>query len=312
MSATDIKSMFESIKESLHVEKPASSGFRNFLRMEVGKTYLVRFVPNMGDPKSTFFHYKHHGFTSNATGQYVDATCPREFGDRCPICEARFKLYKTKDEADRNLAYMIRPHEKHLANIYVVNDPTNPENEGTVKILRFGKRIYDKIFDATEGDDVDEFGHRVYDLSENGCNFKIKVESSSEGNRKFTNYNNSRFTAPGAIPNMTPEKIKEVYDNIFDLTKILEMKSEEEMVDILNQHVFCNDDNPISVEKKEEASQAVKDAVETVNESSDDDDDLPYNFDTETKSESEPEAETEAAGSTDEKIKNLLDGLDNL
>ena len=113
---------------------------------------------------------------------------------------------------------------------------------------------------------------------------------------------------------MTPDKIKEVYDNIFDLTKILEMKTEEEMVDILNQHVFCNDDNPISVEKKEEASQAVKEAVETVNESTDDDDDLPYDFNTESKSEdkSEQEAETETTGSTDEKIKNLLDGLDNL
>ena len=196
--SNDIKSMFESIKESLAVQNQDAVSFRNYLKMEVGKTYLVRVVPNIEDPKATFFHYKHHGFTSLSTGQYVDATCPREFGDRCSVCEERFKLYKTKTEDDRQLAYNIRPHEKHLVNVYVVSDPTNPDNEGSVKILRFGKRIYDKILAATEGDDADEFGHRVYDLTENGCNFKIKVESTSEGNRKFTNYNNSRFTAPSA------------------------------------------------------------------------------------------------------------------
>ena len=308
MSATDIKSMFESIKASLNVEKTGNSSFRNFLKMEVGKTYLVRFLPNIADPKSTFFHYSHHGFTSLATGQYVDATCPRSFDERCPICEERFKLYKTKNEDDRNLAYMIRAHEKHLVNVYVVNDPTNAENEGTVKILRFGKRIYDKILDATDGDDKDEFGSRVYDLSENGCNFKIKVESSSEGNRKFTNYNNSRFTAPGAIANMTPEKVKEVYDGIFDLSKILEMKSEAELADVLKNHVFCTGAAKPEVHVKQ--ASGVKEVVQ------------------ETKAEKEVVAEkapapekapavveksnTKETSATDQKIKNLLDTLDTI
>lgn len=298
MSGTDIKSMFESIKESLSVEKTASNtSFRNFLKMEVGKTYLVRFIPNIKDPKATFFHYSHHGFTSLSTGQYVDATCPRIIGERCPICEARFKLYKTKKEEDRNLAYTIRGHEKHLVNVYVVNDPTTPENEGNVKILRFGKRIYDKILDATEGDDVDEFGHRIYDLSENGCNFKIKVESSSEGNRKFTNYNNSRFTAPSAIPNMNPEKIQETYKNIFDLSKILEMKSEDELNDILKNHVFCE-------EGKNNAKANTSAASSNENESD--------STEAEVEQPKKKEIKEESTSSTDEKIKNLLDGLDNL
>ena len=311
MSATDIKSMFESIKESLNVERTASNAsFRNFLKMEVGKTYLVRFLPNIADPKSTFFHYSHHGFTSLSTGQYVDATCPRSFGERCPICEARFKLYKTKKEDDRNMAYMIRSHEKHLVNVYVVNDPTNAENEGTVKILRFGKRIYDKILDATEGDDADEFGPRVYDLTENGCNFKIKVESSSEGNRKFTNYNNSRFTAPSALPDMSAEKIQEVYEGIFDLSKILEMKSEDELNEILQNHVFCEGAKaPESAPPKTDSAKAPAKAPAKVAEPvTEEVDEIPMG-DTPVKPAKSAKKDT---SSTDEKIKNLLDGLDNL
>jgi len=310
---SDIKSMFESIKESLKEEKSSNnSSFRNFLKMEAGKTYLVRFIPNMKDPKSTFFHYAHHGFTSLSTGQYIDATCPRSFGERCPICEERFKLYKTKSEDDRNLAYMIRSHDKHMVNVYVVNDPTKAENEGSVKILRFGKRIYDKILDATEGDDADEFGQRVYDLTENGCNFKIKVETAQDGTRKFTNYNNSRFTAPCAIPNMDTDKIQEVYDNIFDLTKILEMKSEDELNDILKNHVFCGDVKPVIGDAPSKSSKASKPIKEEAKEK---EDDVPY--DEPKKSEVKAEAKAApkkegASAATDAKIKNLLDGLDSL
>jgi hypothetical protein len=300
MSNSDqIKNMFESIKESLNVTNgPNDLAFRHFIKMEVGNTYLVRFIPNISDPKATFFHYAHHGFTSLSTGQYVDATCPRVFGDRCPICELRFKLYKTKKEEDRNLAYMIRAHEKHLVNVYVINDPTNPENEHIVKILRFGKRIYDKVLSATEGDDADEFGTRIYDLTENGCNFKIKVETSSEGNRKFTNYNNSRFTAPSAIPNMSSEKIQEVYKNIFDLTKVLEMKSETELNKIISEHILCEGEK---AQTQENTPQTDSKSIS--------------NNDTDSKSDSTIEKEKPSkkeTSVTDEKIKNLLDGLENL
>ena len=315
---SDIKSMFESIKESLNAKESSNNNaFRNFLKMEAGKSYLVRFIPNVGDPKSTFFHYAHHGFTSLSTGQYVDATCPRSFGERCPICEVRFKLYKTKKEDDRNLAYMIRSHDKHMVNVYVVNDPTNAENEGTVKILRFGKRIHDKILDATEGDDASEFGPRVYDLTENGCNFKIKVETAQDGTRKFTNYNNSRFTAPCAIPNMDTDKIKEVYDSIFDLTKILEMKSEDELNDILKNHVFCEGGaKPVEGDTPppKNANKSVKTTI--IKPEPKEEDDVPYNTPAETKAETKTESkksESKKEGaSTDAKIKNLLDGLDRL
>lgn len=239
--SVDIKSMFDSIKESLNNTKQNSGGnssFRNLLKLEIGNTYLVRFIPNVSDPKNTFFHYFHHGWTSLSTGQYVDGLCLRTFGERCPICEARFKLYRTKSEEDRKLAYEIRQLEKHLVNVYVISDPTTTDNEGKVKILRFGKRIDDKVKAATDGDDAAEFGPKIFDLTENGCNFKIKVDTSSEGNRKFANYNNSRFTAPSAIPSMTAERIKEIHGNVFDLTKQVETKTAEELEQMLKDHFF--------------------------------------------------------------------------
>lgn len=244
MANIDIKSMFESIKSSLNNEKSNNSAYKDIMKLEVGNTYIGRFIPNVKDPKNTFFHYFHHGFTSNETGQYVDAICPTTWGERCLICEERFKLWKKGDEANKNIARLIRRLEKHLANFYVISDPVKEENNGTIKVLRMGVRMYEKVQSAIEGDDADEFGSRVFDLTDAGCNFKIKVETSTDGAgasaRKFTNYNNSRFTAASAIPGMTPAKIQETYESIFDLSKFVDRKTDEDLRTLLKTHALCS------------------------------------------------------------------------
>lgn len=233
---TDMTSMFQSIKESLSNENKARVSFKEFIKLEAQKTYLGRLVPYIKDPTKTFFHYYAHGWKSLATGQYVDGFCLRTLGERCPICEACFKLYKTKQASDKEMASLCRQQERHLVNYYVIEDPTNANNVGTVKIYRFGKKMYGKILDATEGSDANEFGSRIYDLSENGCNFKIKVEKTSDD---FINYDNSRFTSPGPIPNMTPEKLQQVLDSAFDLSSKIEVKSAEDLQAMIDTHLFC-------------------------------------------------------------------------
>lgn len=297
--SVDIKSMFESIKDSLKDEpKNGGGGFRNILRLQQGNSYLVRLIPNITEPKSTFFHYFHHGWTSNATGQYVDKICPTTFGDRCPICEERFKLYKKGSERDKDLARQIRRLEKHLVNVYVVDDPTNEENNGSTKILRFGVRIKEKFDMAIEGDDADEFGAKVFDLTDNGCNFKIKVESSSEGNRKFTNYNNSRFTGSGAIPGLTPDGIQEIYEGTFDLTEQIEGSTTDDLKAMLKTHLY--EDN---TEESGGVDDAVAEAVKAVTEQAEE----PPKPKKKT-----PKASASAGGDNDDKIKDLLAGLDEV
>jgi len=306
----DITSMFDSIKESLDNPKHNSSAYRDILKMEPGNTYLVRLIPNVKDPKATFFHYFHHGWNSTSTGQYVDSFCPTTFDERCIICENRFKLYKTKNEDDKKVAYNIRRMEKHMVNVYVISDPTNSENEGTVKVLRFGKRLHEKITEAIEGGDADEFGSKVFDLTENGCNFKIKVESTVEGTRKFANYNNSRFTAPGPIEGLTPQKIKTIYDSIFDLTKFVEPKSADEMKELLQEHLFSDftivaessnkksgTTNKLTAPKSTDTV-AITDGDETIEPSIN----VPV--------EGEPSESTTTADS--DKLKELLDDIENL
>jgi hypothetical protein len=94
------KSMFESIKEELNKSK-AKSGLRDILRTPPGHTYTVRLIPNIQDPKKTFFHYYNFGWESYATGEYVQFISPSTWNERDPIAEGRLKCLKHGNAEDK-------------------------------------------------------------------------------------------------------------------------------------------------------------------------------------------------------------------
>lgn len=229
-------SMFESIRESL-LKKTTSSSFQDFLKLEIGKTYVVRLLPNIENLDRTFYHYYNHMWNSLSTNQLTSVLCPSTYGDRCPIDEYRFKVYRTGSEAEKEQSKILRRNENWLANVYVISDPTNPENEGKIKILRYGKQLNKVINDATNGDDVEYFGHRVFDLSANGCSLRIKVDKNEGG---YASYVSSKFLPASAISGVSEDsdKMNNIYDNIKALDTVFESKSYEEVQQLLDIHYF--------------------------------------------------------------------------
>ena len=158
-------SMFQSIKDALaSSESKGSATFNEIMPTKVGNTYTVRLLPYAKDPSKTFFHFYNHGWNSYATGQYVQTLSPQTFGERDPISEERFRVLRTGSEEEKEKMKVIRRLEKWLVNIYVVDDPVNPDNNGKVKILRYGKQLQKIITEAIEGEDAEEFGPRIFDL----------------------------------------------------------------------------------------------------------------------------------------------------
>jgi hypothetical protein len=223
--------LFESIKDALNKKAPTESSFKDFLKMESGKTYVVRLLPNLEAPDRTFFHYYHHMWKSVVSNNMISFLCPTTYGEKCPIEEYRSRVYRTKDEAEIEKTRPIKRNEAWLANVYVIKDPTNPENEGKVKILRYGKQLSKIITDAISGDESDEFGPKVFDLTENGCNFKIKVEQNEGG---YPTYVSSKFMSPSKIDGVGD--IDEIYTQVNDLDKIFTHKSNNEIKELLDFH----------------------------------------------------------------------------
>ena len=237
MSTTFNLSMFESIKQALTTETKSNNGLGDIIQLKPGNTYTVRLLPNIKDPKKTFFHYFSHGWNSLTTGKYVSAVSPTTFGERDPIAEERYRVLRTGTEDEKERMKVIRRSEQWLVNILVVDDPTNQENNGKNKIFRYGKQLNTIINSAISGEDSEEYGPRIFDLGKDGINFKIKVEKQGD----FPVYTSSRFTTVGRDLGLSAEKQKEIYESVFDLENVFRLKSADELKQMLDEHFYCKD-----------------------------------------------------------------------
>ena len=235
------QSMFESIKSSLKNRR--NNSFKDVLKTEIDKTYLIRMIPNKNvDPIQTFYHYYHHTWESKATGQTVGSLCLSTIDERCPMCEQRFKLYNSKDPNKKELAKLLNRKENWLVNCFVIQDPTRPENEKTVKIFRFGKQVKDLVSQALDGLDAKDVGpDAMFDLNDKGCSFRIVVKKNEGG---YATYVFSKFLNKSVIEGMTPEKIKDILEKqTHDLSQIYKQLPKKEMLEMIDEHVFCKGEN---------------------------------------------------------------------
>jgi hypothetical protein len=282
--------MFASIKDALAKPAQGNSTTSNIMRLKTGNTYMLRLVPLVEDPSKTFFHYYSHGWVSEATGQFQSAISPQTWGERDPIAEARYKLSRTGTEEEKERARALNRKENWLINVYVAKDPVDPENEGKVKILRFGKQLHKIIMDAIEGEDADEFGERIFDLTKTGCSLKVKVEEQGG----YPTYVSSRFAAPSALTGVTADNVKDVYDKVFDLENVFPVKSYDELQTMLNEHYYGENAVDASAVTPPAPAPAPK---------ADDDDEISFD-DIETS----PKSTDTTVDDT--KVKELLDSLD--
>ena len=266
-------SLFESIKDSLNKKQQSTdSGFKDFLKLEKDNTYIVRLLPNVENFEKTFLHYYSHIWKSNKDGNIVNVFCPNTYGERCPVDEYRSKVWKSGSEEEKETIKPLKRNENWLVNVYVIKDPTNPENQGKFKILRYGKQLDKIIMNAIQGDESEEFGPRIFDLSENGCNLKIKVESNEGG---YATYVASRFQSSSEIPDLdSPDSI---YESVKPLEDIFKQQTYDEVQNTLNVHWFNKNpsvikQNTVTVEEEEEAISIPK--SETVKVSKDQETDL--------------------------------------
>ncbi len=241
--STNTKSMFDAIKQSLSSSKNEGGGnglYKEILKFTAGNTYLVRLVPNRNSPKDTIFHHYTHGWNSNATGKYVTAMCPTTFGDTCPIDAYYLKTYRNGTDSEKEAAKVLSRKEGWLVNAYVISDPSNPDNEGKVKILRYGRELAKIIESALEGDDVKEVGvERAFDIND-GCTLRIKCETRTEKGRaanKMVTYSASRFLSKESL-GLDEDEIDKILDAVHDLKAVNKQTTSAEMQRLLDEHFF--------------------------------------------------------------------------
>lgn len=165
-----------------------------------------------------------HGF-KGPNGKWFINNCPTSVVEReCPVCEANGEIvdaFGGWDAVDDNhpgkkLVRNRKRKEVYYANVLVIDDKANPENEGEVKIFRFGKAILDLVMAQLMPEFEDEDQCNVSDFWD-GRNFKLKI-INKDG---YANYGKSTWGDIGPVGD-TDEAIEAILDKQHTLTTFIE------------------------------------------------------------------------------------------
>ena len=186
---------------------------------KAGNGYAVlRFLPGK-DGEIPFVRYWDHGF-KGPTGLWYIENSLTSIGQTDPVGELNSKLWNSGIESDKEKARTQKRRLHYVTNEYVASDSSAPQNEGKVFLYKFGKKIFDKIFDQMNPEFADETPVDPFDFWE-GADFKLKIRNV-EG---YRNYDKSEFSSPAALLDGSEDKLKEVYEQMHDLTEFTNPKN---------------------------------------------------------------------------------------
>lgn len=200
----------------------------------------LRFMFDMqrGDPNPVIRNW--HQFKSEKDGNFMSIDCPAA---RCPICNGTFTVWSSGDAFAREKLKKSRfmRQQTWYLNAYVVDNPVNPEQNGSVKIIKMNKPIMEAFKRATSGRDAKRFGMNVFRLDAEGNTFVINIKDvRGEGNQRYPQFDCYFLDAEDSaedVAGLNDEKIEELYKKTFDLSTYFKKPSVEEVQKVFDEHV---------------------------------------------------------------------------
>ena len=182
-------------------------------------TAVIRFLPAPavdGDDALPWVRVFSHGF--QGPGGWLIDNCLTTLNEKCPVCEHNNTLWNSGIDANKDVARKQKRKLSYIANVLVISDPANKDNEGQIKLFKFGKKIFDKISEAMNPEFDDEQPVNPFDLWE-GANFKLKIRNV-EG---YRNYDKSEFADKSALYD-DDAKLEELWKKEYSLKEFVEKK----------------------------------------------------------------------------------------
>lgn len=224
-------SSFEKLNSELNKlnEKSQSSNDDRFWSPTVGKDgngyAVIRFLPAPSGEDVPFIRRWDHGF-KGVGGWYINMSL-NTIGKDDPVSDLNRKLWAQGEGSEGRR--IVSGHGKdqpgskrrlhYISNIYIVDDPDHPENNGKVKLYKYGMKIFDKLNDLMSPKFKDETPTNPFDLWE-GATFKIKIRNV-EG---YRNYDKSEFMAPAPLLD-DDAKLEEIWKSEYSLQEFLDPKN---------------------------------------------------------------------------------------
>ena len=180
------------VKEVEKMNNNGASGDERTWKLDVDKSgngyAVIRFLPAPENEDLPFVKLYSHAFQGPG-GWYIENSLT-SLGQKDPVSEYNTQLWNNGTDAGKETARKQKRKLTYMSNIYVVKDPSNPDNEGKVFLFKYGKKIFDKLTAAMQPEFEDEEAIDPFDFWQ-GANFKLKAKNVAG----YRNYDSSEFAA---------------------------------------------------------------------------------------------------------------------
>ncbi len=204
------------VKEVEKTNKTGNGSDDRLWKPEVDKAgngyAVIRFLPAPDKEDLPWAKLYSHAFQGPG-GWYIENSLTT-VGGKDPVSEYNTELWNSGTDANKQIARNQKRKLSYYTNIYVVKDPSNPDNEGKVFLYKFGKKIFDKIMAAMQPEFEDESPINPFDFWQ-GANFKVKIKKVAG----YWNYDSSEFSV--VSPLLDDDKaLEEIWKKEYSLAEI--------------------------------------------------------------------------------------------
>lgn len=294
-------SSMDELQQALTTEN--RQGDPNLWKLEVDKAgngaAVIRFLPYQTTGMQ-WAKVHRHWYKNKITNKVFNEYSGQTWGDTDLTAKFCIWLYR-KGEVYKDLWKEIKASESYYANIYVVSDPSKKENEGKVKVLKFGYTILSKIKNAAMPAIASEQPRNIFHPID-GCEFKFIQKKKAD----YANYDDSGFRDISVPLASSNEKMEEILSTTINVTEQYASekmrKSDSALFEMLDNVMernaawqeFCSESGYESKYAKNVSAvtKQVKTVVEEV--------EPPFDVDT----------PVETSGNTDEEYERLMRSLD--
>ena len=278
---SDFAKLTKAVEQTTQSSEGGSKDDNRFWQPEVDKAgngmAVIRFLPAPqadGDDALPWVRVFSHGF--QGPGGWLIDNCLTTLNEKCPVCEHNNTLWNSGIEANKDIARKQKRKLSYIANILVISDPANKQNEGQVRLFKFGKKIFDKITEAMNPEFEDEKAVNPFDMWE-GANFKLKIRNV-EG---YRNYDKSEFAEVSALFDGDDDKLEALWKSehgLKEFTEKKQFKSYEQLKTRLDKVLGFDGSAPAAKTKAvDSVVSSIKDEdVSMIDKSISDDEDLDY------------------------------------
>jgi hypothetical protein len=175
---------------------------------------VIRFLPAPNGEELPWVRVWNHAF-QGPTGQWYIENSLTTLNQKDPVSEYNTQLWNSGVESDKEIARKQKRKLQYYSNVYIVSDPSNPQNEGKVFLYKYGKKIFDKLMEAMQPEFPDETPINPFDLWE-GANFMLKIRKVDG----YWNYDKSDFERTSPLKS-SDEELESIYNKEHSLAEFL-------------------------------------------------------------------------------------------